>query len=186
MVYGLRAQSLKYDWAQGSGLRRMESGITRLLRPNQGSDLLDGLKISYHNIFPHNKFCVHRISWPRYITYSCFRLAAVPVIRSPGCLTKTWYHILNLLIVEGTVIWISSHFSRFVTQLLNALSTPEGRESDLYISSFARNGEEEKGRKEILWQRKGRKYFFDWFTPGKGPGIDFFGRSNITNIPPGQ
>ena len=130
MVYGLRAQSLKYDWAQGSGLRRMESGITRLLRPNQGSDLLDGLKISYHNIFPHNKFCVHRISWPRYITYSCFRLAEVPVIRSPGCLMKKWYHILNLLIVEDTVIWISSHFSRFVTQLLNALSTPEGRETE--------------------------------------------------------
>ena len=82
----------------------MGSGITRLLSPNQGSDLLHGLKISYHNIFPHNKVCVHRISCPRYITYSRFRLAAVPVIRSPGCLTKTWYHILNLLIVESTVI----------------------------------------------------------------------------------
>ena len=82
----------------------MGSGITRLLSPNQGSDLLHGLKLSYHNIFPHNKVCVHRISWPRYIAHSCFRLTAVPVIRSPGCLTKTWYHILNLLIVEGTVI----------------------------------------------------------------------------------
>ena len=79
----------------------MGSGITRLLRPNQGSDLLHGLKISYHTIFPHNKVCVHRISWPRYITYSCFRLAAVPVIRSPGCLTKTWYHILNLFYCWG-------------------------------------------------------------------------------------
>ena len=37
-----------------------------------------------------------------------------------------------------------------VTQLLNVLSTPEGRESDLYISFFARNGEEEKEQKEIL------------------------------------
>ena len=92
---------------KGSGLRRMGSGITRLLSPNQGSDLLHGLKLSYHNIFPHNKVCVHRISWPRYITHSCFRLTAVPVIRSLGCLTKTWYHILNLFIVEGTVIWIS-------------------------------------------------------------------------------
>ena len=82
----------------------MGSGITRLLGPNQGSDLLHGLKISCHNIFPLNRVCVHRISWPRYITYSCFQLAAVPVIRSPGCLTKTLYHILNLLIVEGTVI----------------------------------------------------------------------------------
>ena len=91
MVHGLRAQSPKYDWDQGSELRRMASGITRRLSPNQGSDLLHGLKISYHNIFPHNKVCVHRISCPRYITYSCFRLAAVPVIRSPGCLTKTRY-----------------------------------------------------------------------------------------------
>ena len=127
----------------------MGSGITRLLSLNQGSDLLHGLKISYYNIFPHNKVCVHdRISWPRYITYSYFRLAAVPVIRSTGCLKKTsWYHILNLLIVEGTVIWIPSHFSPLVTQLLNALSTPEGRESDLYISFLARNGEEKKGQK---------------------------------------
>ena len=66
----------------------MGSGITRLLSPNQGSDLLHGLKISHHNIFPHNKVCVHRISWPRYITSSCFQLAAVHVIRSPGWLTK--------------------------------------------------------------------------------------------------
>ena len=127
----------------------MVSGITRLLSPNQGSDLLHRLKISYHNIFPHNKVSVHRISWPRYITYSCFRLAAVPVIRSPGCLTKTWYHILNLLIVEGTVIWISSHFSRFVTQLLNALSTQEGGESDLYISFLREsNGKAKKDKKK--------------------------------------
>ena len=39
----------------------MGSGITRLLSPNQGSDLLHGLKISYHKIFPLNKVCVHRI-----------------------------------------------------------------------------------------------------------------------------
>ena len=97
MVCGLRAQSPKYDWDQGSELRIMGSGITRRLSPNQGSDLLHGLKISYHNIFPHNKVCVHRISCPRYITHSCFRLMAVPVIRSPGCLTKLWYeHIRKL------------------------------------------------------------------------------------------
>ena len=163
----------------------MGSGITRFLSPNQGSDLLRSLKISYHNIFPRNKVCVQQNFGPRYITYSCFRLAEVPVKRSPGCLTKTLYHILNLLIVEGTVIWISSHFSRFVTQLLNALSTSEGRESDFYISFLTRNGEEEKGQKEILWQGKVRKYFLDWFTPGKGSSIGFFGRSNIT-ITPGQ
>ena len=107
-----------------------------------------------------------------------------------------WYEVLVVwrkhgiiflihLIVDGTVIWIPSHFSRYVTQLLNALSSPEGRESDLYISFFARNGEEEIGQKKILWQRKVRRYFLDWFTPGKGPSIEFFGRSNIT-IPPGQ
>ena len=39
---------------------------------------------------------------------------------------------------------------RLCNALLNALSTPEGKESDLYISFFARNGEEEKGQKEIL------------------------------------
>ena len=89
MVYGLRAQSPKYDWDQGSELRIMGSGITRRLSPNQGSDLLHGLKISYHNIFPRNKVCVPQNFGPRYITYSCFRLAAVPVIRSPGCLTET-------------------------------------------------------------------------------------------------
>ena len=33
-------------------------------------------------------------------------------------------------------------------------------ESDLYIF-FARNGEEEKGQKEILWQSKVCKYFLD-------------------------
>ena len=100
MVYGLSSKPKIWMGSgirgKGSGLKRMGSGITRLLSPNQGSNLLHGLKISWHNIFPHNKVCVHRISWPRYITYSCFRLAAVPVIRSPGCLTKTWYHILNL------------------------------------------------------------------------------------------
>ena len=133
---------------KGSGLRRMGSGITTLLSPNQGSDLLHGLKISYHNIFPHNKVCVHRISWPRYITYSCFRLAAVPVIRSPGCLTKTWYHILNLLIVEGTLIWILSHFSRFVTQLLKALSMPEGRERDLTNFFWREMGKKKKDKKK--------------------------------------
>ena len=106
MGSGLKAQNRIGIRAQRKGLRAHKngSGITRLLSPNQGSDLLHGLKLSYHNIFPHNKVCVHRTSWPRYITHSCFRLTAVPVIRSPGCLTKTWYHILNLLIVEGTVI----------------------------------------------------------------------------------
>ena len=76
MVY--RAQGSKLGSGlrgKGSGLRRMESGITRLLSPNEGSDLLHGLKISFHNIFPHNKVSVHRISWPRHITYSCFQLA---------------------------------------------------------------------------------------------------------------
>ena len=170
MGSGLKAQNMTGIRAQGSE------------EWDQGSDLLHGLKISYHNIFQLNKVCVHRISWPRYITYSCFRLAAVPVIRSPGCLTKTWYHILNLLIVEGTVIWISSHFSRFVTQLLNTLSTPEGTESDLCISFLARNGEEEKGQKGILWHRKVRKYFLDWFTSGKGPSIArVFGPINHNN-----
>ena len=63
MVYGLRAQSPKYDWDQGSEERAQGSeewyqGSQVFLSPNQGSDLLRSLKISYHNIFPRNKVCV--------------------------------------------------------------------------------------------------------------------------------
>ena len=137
MVYGLglKAQNMTGIRAQRKRLRAQKNGIRdhKAFKPESG--IVD-------------KVSAHVISWPRYITYSCFRLVAVPVIRSPGCLTKTWYHILNLLIVEGTVIWISSHFFRFVTQLFNALSTPEGRESDLYISFFARNGKKKKDKKK--------------------------------------
>ena len=135
MVYGLRAQSPKYKWDQGSEERAQGSknGIRdhKAFEPESGIRFITRSKnLLISQYFPYNKVCVHRIFCPRYITYSCFRLAAVPVIRSPGYLTKTRCHILNLLIVEGTVIWISSHFSRFVTQLLSSLSTPE-RESDL-------------------------------------------------------
>ena len=136
MGSGLKAQNIAGIRAQRKGLRlrRMGSGITRLLSPNQGSDLLHGLKISYHNIFPHNKVCVHRISWPRYITYSCFWLAAIPAIRCPGCLTKSWL---------------------FVTQLHNALSAPEGRESDLYVSFFCEKWERRKRTKRNPVTEKG-------------------------------
>ena len=140
---GLKAKNM-------TGIRAQKNGIRdhKAFKPESGIRFITRYKNLLSQYFPLNKVCVHSISWPRFITYSCFRLAAVPVIWSPGCLTKTWYHILNLLIVESTVIWISSHFSRFVTQLLNALSTPEGRESDLYIPFSARNGEEEKDKKK--------------------------------------
>ena len=129
----------------------MGSGITRLLSLNQGSDLLHGLKISYHNIFPHNKVSVHRISWPRYITYSCFRLAAVPVIRSPGCLTKTWYHILNLFNCWGhRNMNLKSLFSLCNSAPQRAVNVRGQRKRLIHIYIFfARNGEEEKGQKEI-------------------------------------
>ena len=99
MGSGLKAQNMTGIRAQGKGLRAQKNGIRdhKAFEPDSGIRLLHGLKISYHNIFPHNKVCVHRISWPRYITYSCFQLAAVPVIWSPGCLMKTLYHILNFL-----------------------------------------------------------------------------------------
>ena len=42
-----------------------------------------------------------------------------------------------------------------VTQLLNALSTPEGRESDLYVSFFARNGKRRKRTKRNSVTEKG-------------------------------
>ena len=151
MGSGLKAQNMTEIRAQRKGLRAQKNGIGdhKAFEPKSGIRVLHGLKISSHNFFLHNKVCVHRISCQG----SCFRLTAVPVIRSPGCLTKTWYHILNLLIVEGTVIWISSHFSRFVTQLLNALSTPEGRESDLYIS-FLREVEKKKKDKKKSCDRE--------------------------------
>ena len=169
MGSGIKAQIMTGIRAQRKGLRAQKNGIRdhTVFKSESGIRFITRSKNLLSQYLSHNKVSVHRISWPRYITYSCFWLAAVPGIGSPGCLTKTWYHILNLLIVEGTVIWISSHFSPFVTQPLNALSTLEGRESDLYIVFCARNGEEEKGQKEILWQRKVRKYFLDWFTSGK-------------------
>ena len=94
MGSGLKAQNMTGIRAHRKRLRAQKNGIRdhKAFEPDSGIRLLHGLKISYHNIFPHNKVCVHRIS------YSCFRLAAVPVIQSPGCLTKTWYHILNLLL----------------------------------------------------------------------------------------
>ena len=42
-------------------------------------------------------------------------------------------------------VFLSCNCEGFVTQLLNALSTPEGRESDLYISFLARNPVTEEG-----------------------------------------
>ena len=110
MGSGLKAQNMTGIRAQRKGLRAHKNGIRdhKAFEPESGIIFITRFK----------NLLSHRISWPRCITYSYFRLAAVPVIRSPGCLTKTWYHILIFFfIVEGTV----SHFSRFVTQLLNAL-----------------------------------------------------------------
>ena len=86
MGSGLKAQNLTGIRVQRRGLRAQKNGIRdhKAFKPESG--IVD-------------KVSAHIISWPRYITYSCFRFAAVPVIRSLGCLTKTWYHILNLLIV---------------------------------------------------------------------------------------
>ena len=110
MGSGLKAQNMTGIRAQRKRLRAQKNGIRdhKAFEPDSGIRFITRSKnlLSQYN-FRLMRF-VHRISWPRYITYSCFRLArglaAVSVIRSPGCLTKTWYHILNLLIVEGTVI----------------------------------------------------------------------------------
>ena len=189
MGSGLKAQNMTGIRAQRKGLRAQRNGIRdhKAFEPKSGIRFITRPKNLYFTIFfPHNKVCVRRIScqgtlpilasgWRQFLSYE-----VLVVWRTHGII-----FLIDTVIIEGTVIWISSHFSRFVTQFLNALSTPEGRESDLYISFLARNGQEEKGQKEILWQRKVRKYFLDWFTPGKGPSIEFFGRSNIT-MPPGQ
>ena len=86
MGSGLKTQNMTGIRAQRKRLRAQKNGIRdhKAFKPESG--IVD-------------KVSAHIISWPRYITYSCFRFAAVPVIRSLGCLTKTWYHILNLLIV---------------------------------------------------------------------------------------
>ena len=89
MVYGLRAQSPKYDWDQGSS----EEG-------HHGSQCVSLITIFFRIIRFLSIEFPGRSTLP--ILASGWR--HVPVIRSPGCLTKTWYHILNLLIVEGTVI----------------------------------------------------------------------------------
>ena len=95
MVYGLRAQTQNMTGirAQRKGLRAQKNGIrvTKLLSPNQGSDLLHGLKISYHNFFPHNKVCVHTISRPRYIY-----LFLLPAGGS-SCHTKSWLFDENMV-----------------------------------------------------------------------------------------
>ena len=79
--------------AQRKGLRAQKNGIrvTRLLSPNQGSDLLHGLIISYHNIFPRNKVCVHTISRPRYI-YLFLRPAG-----GSSCHMKSWLFDENMV-----------------------------------------------------------------------------------------
>ena len=75
----------------------MGSGITRLLSPNQGSDLLHGLKISYHNIFPHNKVSVHRISWPRYIRNGEMGLRDQNNGKKIGISGSRIYHVTTLV-----------------------------------------------------------------------------------------
>ena len=88
MGSGLKAQNMTGIRAQRKGLRAQKNGI----RDHKAFEPESGIRF----ITRSKNLLSHRISWPRYITYSYFRLAAVPVIRSPGCLTKTWYHILNL------------------------------------------------------------------------------------------
>ena len=121
MVYGLRAQSPKYDWDQGSS----EEG-------HHGSQCVSLITIFFRIIrflsieFPgRSTLPILASGWRQFLLYE-----VLVVWRKHGIIFVTY------LIVEGTVIWISSHFSRFVTQLLNALSTPEGRESDLYSHIF--------------------------------------------------
>ena len=86
MGSGLKAQNMTGIRAQRKGLRAQKNGI----RDHKAFELESGIrivtpwthgkKISYHNIFPRNKVSVHRISWPTYISYSCFRLGAIPVM----------------------------------------------------------------------------------------------------------
>ena len=158
----------------------MGSGITRLLSPNQRSDLLHGLKISYHIKFPgRGTLPILTSGWWQFLSYE-----VLVVWRKHGIM------FLSYFIVEGPVIWISSHFSCFVTQLFNALSNARRqRKRFIHIFFCEKWGRRKRTKRNPVterWQWKVRKYFLDWFTPGKGPSIEWFlGRSNIT-IPPGQ
>ena len=65
MVYGLRAQSPKYDWDQGSEERAQGSEEW-----DQGSDLLHGLKISYHIEFPgRGTLPILTSGWRQFLSY---------------------------------------------------------------------------------------------------------------------
>ena len=68
--------------AQRKGLRAQKNGIRdhKAFEPESGIRFITRYKNLLSQYFPLNKVCVHSISWPRFITYSCFRLAAVPVI----------------------------------------------------------------------------------------------------------
>ena len=76
----------------------MGSGITRLLSPNQGSDLLHGLKISYHHIFRIIRFL--SIEFPGRGT--------TPILASAcgsSCHTKSWLFDANM--VSYSLIFIN-------------------------------------------------------------------------------
>ena len=166
MGSGLKAQNLTGIRAQRRGLRAQKNGIRdhKAFEPESGIIFITRSKnFSYHNIFPHNKVCVHRIFCPRYITYSCSRLAAVPVIRSPGCLTKTRNHILNLLLncPGHRNMILKSLFSLCNATPQRAVNARRQRKRFIHIFFFARSREGEKGKKEILGQRKVRNYFLD-------------------------
>ena len=93
MGSGLKAQNMTGIRAQRKGLRAQKNEI----RDHKAFEPESGIRF----ITRSTNLLSHKISWPRYITYSYFRLVAVPVIRSPGCLTKTWYHILKLFYCWG-------------------------------------------------------------------------------------
>ena len=82
MGSGLKAQNMTGIRAQRKGLRAQKNGIMdhKAFEPESGIRFITRYKNLLSQYFPLNKVCVHSISWPRFIIYSCFRLAAVPVI----------------------------------------------------------------------------------------------------------
>ena len=132
MGSGLKAQNMTGIRAQNNGIRDQkafepESGIRFITRSkNLLSQYFSALIIRFvSTVFPgRGTLLILASGWRQFLSYE-----VLVVWRKHGIM------FLSYFIVEGTVIWISSHFSRFVTHLLNALSNAR-RQRKRFIHIF--------------------------------------------------
>ena len=162
MGSGLKAQNMTGISAQRKRLRAQKNGIRdhKAFEPKSGISFITrskNLSSQYYSVLI------------RFVSVEFPGQGTLPVLASGWRqFLSHWYKVLVVwrkhdiiflidLIVEGTVIWISSHFSRFVTQLLNALSMPQGRERDftyLYMYLFWREMRKRKKDKKKSCDRE--------------------------------